>query len=102
MLKELAKIPRSYWFSPPTKSRRGIPDILGCVNGYFIALELKLDGARPDPGRENLQKYELKLMREAGAPVALDRVTPANFDEVLRKLRFLSELQKHNAAMNAL
>ena len=43
-------------------TKSGVPDILACVNGYFIGIEVK--GPR---GRANaLQKYNLKKIRESG------------------------------------
>lgn len=90
VLEELSTLRYSWFFAAPTKSLRGIPDIIGCVGGNFVALELKLDEARPDKSRETLQKYTLDLMQEAGAPLCVDRLTPSNWPEVERKLRFLS------------
>lgn len=92
VLTELKAIPKSYWFVPPTKSRRGIPDIIGCVNGRFVALELKLKKAKEDPSRESLQRHELKKIKEAGAPVAFERLNEDNWEEVKRTIIYLSTL----------
>lgn len=43
-------------------NRNGVPDILMCINGRFIGLELKRDGEKPDP----IQNHHLKLIRESG------------------------------------
>lgn len=40
----LYAIPHSWWVKIQLVSFRGIPDYLGCVNGIFVALELKVDG----------------------------------------------------------
>jgi len=44
--------------------RAGIPDIIGCCEGYFFGFEVKL------PGREHnltkLQQHILKLINQAG------------------------------------
>ena len=44
--------------------RKGLPDIIGCVNGFFIGIEVKV------PGRENtlteLQKDTLDEIQKAG------------------------------------
>lgn len=82
-------MPLSYWIRPVTGSKRGIPDFIGAVNGFFVALELKLDDARPDPTRETLQKHVLKLMKDAGSPLAVERCTPTTWPEVHKKLMFL-------------
>lgn len=94
--RELKNIPRSWWMSPPTRERRGIPDRIGVVNGFFVALELKLDDVKEDPSRESLQKYNLKKMREAGSPICVERLTPDTWPEVERKLRFLASLSATN------
>lgn len=89
LLAELTAIPKSFWFRPPTKTLRGIPDIIGCLNGHFIALELKLDRARADKTREALQKYVLSKIEKAGAPICEFRVTPSTWPNVFRKLCYL-------------
>lgn len=44
--------------------RRGIPDIVGCLNGIFIAIEVKL------PGKEHtltgIQKHTIAQINESG------------------------------------
>lgn len=42
---------------------RGIPDIIGCFKGSFIAFEVKRPGEKP----RKIQDHTLKLLREAGA-----------------------------------
>ena len=42
--------------------RRGIPDIIACVNGKFAAFELKSDTGKLTP----LQNFTLKSIREVG------------------------------------
>lgn len=43
-------------------SEAGTPDILACVNGYFIAIEVKGDGGKPS----ELQLEKIKQIRNAG------------------------------------
>jgi hypothetical protein len=40
--------------SKKTRGRRGVPDIIGCYQGYFFAVELKASGEplRPEQGQE--------------------------------------------------
>ena len=54
LLKEL----RSYgWFYKASdRFRAGVPDVIGCFNGVFIAIELKVDYNKPT----KLQVFELK------------------------------------------
>lgn len=41
MLEELRKDRESWWVKTQQVSVRGTPDLLGCVSGRFVALELK-------------------------------------------------------------
>ena len=43
-------------------SHNGIPDLIGCINGNFFAVEVKTEKGRPS----RLQDYEIKLIKEAG------------------------------------
>ena len=40
----------------------GIPDILACVNGYFVGIEIKAQNGKPT----KLQLYNVKKIRKAG------------------------------------
>lgn len=42
--------------------RSGIPDLLVCCNGYFLAIELKAANGKPS----ELQKWNVKKIQEAG------------------------------------
>lgn len=48
-------------------ARRGIPDILACVGGQFLAIEVKQPGKRPTP----IQQHELEKLEAAGAVVCV-------------------------------
>lgn len=63
--------------------RAGIPDILACINGNFVALELKSETGR----LSELQKYNLKKIIDNDG-IALE-VKPSNWDEVKWKLNNL-------------
>lgn len=63
-----------YWAgSQFTKS--GIPDILACVNGYFVAIEVKGPNGKPS----ELQLHTIKKIREAGGFAFV--LYPSGFDE---------------------
>lgn len=79
----LESIPKSYWESVQQKTIRGTPDILGCVNGYFVALELKVDSEVTV-----LQRHKLECIKYANG-IALV-VTPKNWEEVFTGLKALS------------
>ena len=53
-----------YYFMPTTGGygRSGIPDIIGCRNGVFFAIECKANGGKTTA----LQDKELKRIREGG------------------------------------
>lgn len=43
-------------------TRSGVPDILACINGYFVGIEVKSDTGSPS----RLQLYNVRKIREAG------------------------------------
>ena len=43
-------------------SRVGTPDIIACVNGHFVAVEVKAENGKPS----DLQLYHLDEIRKAG------------------------------------
>lgn len=75
---------------PYAISRRGIPDMLICLRGHFVALELKLDGSKKDKTRESLQKHVIGKIKEAGSLVAHERVTPSKWEAVKQALGHLA------------
>ena len=54
----------AYYFFPATHGygRSGVPDIIACVNGRFLAIECKAGGNKPTP----LQTREIENIRLAG------------------------------------
>lgn len=64
-------------------TRDGIPDLLCCVNGKFLAIEVKGDGGEPS----KLQLREINKIDEAGG-VALVSY-PDDFDELKELIRRL-------------
>ncbi len=70
-----------YYFFPPANGygRSGIPDIICCVNGRFLAIECKAGGNKPTP----LQIREIENIRFAGG-VAV--VANENNHELLREV----------------
>lgn len=81
-----------YWAgSQFTKS--GIPDILACVNGYFVGIEVKAQNGKPS----ELQLYNIRKIREAGGfaivlyPSAFDRFK--SFVEDLKHEKFNRDME---------
>lgn len=54
----------AYYFMPATGGygRSGVPDIVGCLNGVFFAIECKANGGRPTA----LQLREIDRINVAG------------------------------------
>ena len=55
--------------------RAGIPDILACVNGVFVAIELKREGGKATP----LQVYNIQKIKECGGIGYI--LHPSQFEE---------------------
>ena len=60
--------------------RAGIPDILGCINGKFFALELKSDNGNPS----TLQMYVLAKIQKCGGIASV--VYPDDFEDLKIRL----------------
>lgn len=56
-------------------TKSGIPDILACVNGYFVGVEVKAQNGKPS----DLQLYNIKKIREAGGFAVV--LYPSGFNE---------------------
>lgn len=80
----LKAIKNSWWESIQQKSIRGTPDIIGVVNGHFVAIEVKADNGRPSP----LQREKLKRINEAGGVAVL--LYPDGLETTLELLEALS------------
>jgi Holliday junction resolvase len=55
-------------------TKAGIPDILACVNGHFVGIELKSETGR----LSKLQEYNLDRIKEAGGQSFILR--PSGFE----------------------
>ncbi len=87
VLEDIRSIPYSWAEKINQVSIRGTPDILACLKGFFVALELKMEDEEPDP----LQRYKLDKIREAKG-VALS-VRPTEWPKVFKYLRQLAQRQ---------
>lgn len=59
---DLDKFKDCYYLKTQERGRHGVPDILICLRGKFIAIELKRDGKMPT----KLQELKLEKIRRAG------------------------------------
>lgn len=96
VLKDLRKLPCSWFCKIQQRSIRGTPDILGTVCGFFVAIELKDKDARPDPSREKLQDHKLEEIAAAGGIAA--KVTQDTWPEVFAQLRKVVEQHQFDLA----
>lgn len=56
-------------------TKSGIPDILACINGYFVGVEVKAQNGKPS----ELQLYNIRKIREAGGFAMV--LYPSGFNE---------------------
>lgn len=72
-----------YFANAFTKS--GIPDILACVNGKFVAIEVKAENGKPS----ELQLYQQKKIKESGGKAYI--LYPKDFEQFKKEIE--SEVQ---------
>lgn len=65
-------------------TQSGVPDLLCCVNGNFLALEVKAERGRPSA----LQLHSLKSIDKAGGIALL--VYPKDYDALIELIDALS------------
>ncbi len=65
-------------------SKKGVPDIVACYKGYFLAIEVKTPTTRANTSP--LQDYNLKLIASAGG-VALVAVDVEDIKGVIRHIQ---------------
>lgn len=70
-----------YFANGFTKS--GIPDILACCNGHFLAIEVKSEIGRPSP----LQLHHIEKIKQSGGHAVI--VKPSQFDELKQLIQEL-------------
>ena len=86
-MKKLRAIPNSWFAVKEAKSLRGLPDIYGCVNGRFIALECKRSQSESlhNTGRICLQKKILRDIQRSGGFASF--IYPENEAELLESIK---------------
>lgn len=72
LLRKLRKIPHSKWYNVSDRFGAGRPDIMGCIDGRFFAIEVKYGKGK----LTELQKYELLGWLEAGGIAFCIRYEP--------------------------
>ena len=83
---KLKSLTNVWYFKSSERSIRGIPDIIMCLNGQFIAMELKKSASATT---SKLQDYNLLRIRQCGGRAFL--VYPENFDRIFIQLEQISK-----------
>lgn len=78
--RDLKKLPFCFPIKIQQRAIRGTPDLLVCLSGKFVALELKTDSGKVDA----LQEFTLISIAKAGG-IALV-VTPSNWEKIFQAL----------------
>ena len=78
---QLERLPYTWFVKVQQAALRGTPDILMCVNGTFVALELKAD---EKSHIDKLQVYTLKQIERAGGVAIV--TYPENWPETYKRL----------------
>lgn len=76
----------AYFFMPATHGygRSGVPDIVACVNGWFVAIECKANGGKPTA----LQIREIEaIRRNNGVAMVVDETNYEMLPDMLKKLK---------------
>ena len=82
----------SYYFIKEAVSVRGIPDIICCIDGKFVALEVKKSKSSLNHSRTKLQNYTIEKIIDANG-VALF-VFPENWSTVKNILCSLAGIKQ--------
>jgi hypothetical protein len=85
VLKDLKALPNGYFEKIQQVGKRGTPDILGCLNGYPIVMELK-KSAKDKPMK--LQTHKMKGWKKGGALVFVP--CPETWPEIYKRLIIIS------------
>ena len=82
VFKDLSTLEGSWFFKSQEVAQRGIPDVIMCVKGTFVAIELKKDAhAKID----SLQTWTLRKIGSTGALALV--AYPENWDEILTQIK---------------
>lgn len=83
VVKKLKTLPFVHIIKIQQVAKKGDPDIIMCVNGRFVAWELKVGSNKAT----SLQQHQLDLITKAGGLALV--VTPVTFDAEFEKLILL-------------
>lgn len=66
IIRDLLKLPSMWIFKTQERARHGIPDIILCFGGNFIAIEAKTNDAKGHNRQEALQQITINDIIKAG------------------------------------
>ena len=81
----LKALPQAWVCKIQQVTKRGTPDILMCLGGIFVAIELKSEDGELAP----LQVYNIEKIASCGGIAMI--ITPHNFDASMKFLENLAE-----------
>ena len=82
--KRIKALPNSWFIKIQMVALTGIPDWIGCINGRFIALEVKTNEKEVNAKRATLQRYIIRQLVQCGAYAKF--VYPENIDRIVGEL----------------
>lgn len=86
VLEALNQLPRTWACKIQQVAKRGTPDIIACINGVFVAIELKRgETVTVDP----LQEWTLKKIVEADGIAAI--AYPENWEAIYTYLKKIAQ-----------
>lgn len=94
VVRDLNKFERCYFFSKVADGVRGIPDLICCINGTFVALELKKSEAEANKssGRIVLQRRIIRTIKASGGYACI--TYPENWQEILEDIKRIHNDQR--------
>lgn len=97
-IKYLKSLPNTWFFKVfgGGFQRSGIPDLICCINGVFVAIELKGDNGKPT----ELQKMNIKKINEAGGIGII--LYPSGFEEFKKLIEEVVKCSFLTAKLNAM
>jgi len=90
-LKALRGIPQVWAEKIQQVGKRGTPDILACVGGRFVGIELKKDDKSPP---DKLQQHKLKKIASAGGVSIV--ACPENSETVIGMIAIMARSNKYD------
>ena len=98
VIKHLKSLPKTWFFKVwgGGFQRSGIPDIIACVNGVFVAIELKAEVGKAT----ELQMLNVRQINAAGGIAII--LYPAGFESFKKIIEEVLKCSSHIAGLSAL